>query len=517
MATPQEELLEYAKTLAVQLTDPNLSDTEFTALKAVYQEIEDDAFAAALNNFRSVTPQFITLSTKLQAAISNLGGQRSAILTSAADGLGKVQRLVHDAEGMRTTWQSSEEAEEQFEDEKEEKPVDDAIVIPAREPGVPTLIAPRPLNTKSFAQLADEYIRYFGGAAFKNDASQNAAERFARAAIANRQRYVDAGGPLNVPWWFIAGVHLLEGSFNFTTHLHNGDALTARTHRVPAGRPRTGKPPFTWEESARDALKKQDLDNLTDWSLARALYRWEAYNGFGYRGRGIATPYLWSFTSIYGKGKFVGDGVYSPAAVSKQCGAVALLKALAGLGQVDLRIEGCSEEKAAEDTDSDGVDAARVISDGKVNIDGAISPNQEFQSFFAERLSDISHFKWHELLVKGASNRTNGLNTDPPRELWTNIAPTVRVLEKLRQEIGKPVVLTSVYRSPSYNASVGGARRSQHKEFCAIDFKVVGAGGPSDWARILRRYRDNGVFRGGVGLYNTFVHVDTRGYNANWE
>jgi uncharacterized protein YcbK (DUF882 family) len=91
------------------------------------------------------------------------------------------------------------------------------------------------------------------------------------------------------------------------------------------------------------------------------------------------------------------------------------------------------------------------------------------------------------------------------------------VLEKFRQEIGKPVVLTSVYRSPRYNASVGGARRSQHKEFCAIDFKVVGAGGPSDWARVLRRLRDNGVFRGGVGLYNTFVHVDTRGYNVNWE
>jgi lysozyme family protein len=65
-----------------------------------------------------------------------------------------------------------------------------------------------------------------------------------------------------------------------------------------------------------------------DWSVPRALYRFESYNGWGYRGRNVNTPYLWSFSKHYSKGKFVSDGKYDPSAVSKQCGAAVMLKAL---------------------------------------------------------------------------------------------------------------------------------------------------------------------------------------------
>ena len=34
--------------------------------------------------------------------------------------------------------------------------------------------------------------------------------------------------------------------------------------------------------------------------------------------------------------------------------------------------------------------------------------------------------------------------------------------------------------------------------------------------RLMEKIRSDGVFRGGIGTYNTFVHVDTRGENANW-
>jgi lysozyme family protein len=44
----------------------------------------------------------------------------------------------------------------------------------------------------------------------------------------------------------------------------------------------------------------------------------------------VPTPYLWSFSSLYEKGKFVADGVFDPAAVSKQCGAAVMLKAVLG-------------------------------------------------------------------------------------------------------------------------------------------------------------------------------------------
>ena len=48
----------------------------------------------------------------------------------------------------------------------------------------------------------------------------------------------------------------------------------------------------------------------------------------GYRKRSVATPYLWSFTNHYDKGKFVADGKYDAEAISKQVGAAILLKEL---------------------------------------------------------------------------------------------------------------------------------------------------------------------------------------------
>ena len=67
-----------------------------------------------------------------------------------------------------------------------------------------------------------------------------------------KARYQAVGDALGIPWFFVSVIHNMESSLDFTRHLHNGDRLTARTVRVPAGRPRTGNPPFTWEESARD-------------------------------------------------------------------------------------------------------------------------------------------------------------------------------------------------------------------------------------------------------------------------
>jgi lysozyme family protein len=143
---------------------------------------------------------------------------------------------------------------------------------------------------------------------------------------ASETRYSTVADPLAIPWYVVAVIHSMEAGLRFTRHLHNGDPLTARTVNVPKGRPRTGRPPFTWEESARDALKYDGLDKVDDWSLTSILYELEKYNGFGYRRRGINTPYLWSFSNHYRKGRFVSDGHYDAESVSKQIGAGVLLR-----------------------------------------------------------------------------------------------------------------------------------------------------------------------------------------------
>lgn len=158
--------------------------------------------------------------------------------------------------------------------------------------------------------------------------------------VAQKPRYIAVGTPLGIPWYFIGAVHSLESSLKFTGHLHNGDPLTARTVQVPAGRPRTGSPPFSWEVSAADALKLQRLEQWTDWSIAGLLYRLEAYNGFGYRRRLMPSPYLWSFSVHYDKGKFIADGTFSPTAVSRQCGGGTVLRRMAERGVIQFDRDG---------------------------------------------------------------------------------------------------------------------------------------------------------------------------------
>ena len=157
----------------------------------------------------------------------------------------------------------------------------------------------------------------------------------AKKIRANRARYQKVARAVGVPWYLVGIIHSLESGCDFTRHLHNGDPLTARTVHVPAGRPPTGKPPFTWERSAIDALRLRGLGAWKDWSVPGTLYQLEAYNGFGYRDHHptVLSPYLWSFSNHYTRGKYVADGRFSPTAVSQQVGAALLLKQLVAAPQ----------------------------------------------------------------------------------------------------------------------------------------------------------------------------------------
>ncbi len=517
-AVKPDDLKAVASELFQTAFDTSLPEEERKAAFEAHQKIKDAAFAAALGDFRKGSLQFIDLASSLARSTQALAAGGSARLKQVQADIARLQARLHDDEGMRTTWSSNAEFEETFADETE-LPAGAALsALPAAPAGLSRIDAPAPVDSRKFADLENEYLRFFAGQEWKSNSARATAMSLAERAAANRDRYAPVAAATGIPWWFIAGAHLLEASFNFGTHLHNGDSLADRTFRVPAGRPKTGAPPFTWEDSAIDALKGEGLAGLANWSLARALYRWEAYNGFGYRSRGVPTPYLWSLSSIYSKGKFVGDGVFDANAVSKQCGAAVFLRALIELGApgVDPKAE-VRDEGAGDAAESDAADAAPAAAGDAPNIDGTISTNQDFKTFFETELPNLRHFEWHEFMVKGGSHQSNGLNTDPPRELWPNVLPLARVLDEVREAIGHPMVLTSVYRSPAYNATLpGAAKTSQHMRFCAADFKVPGFGAPADWRQAVLKLRDQGVFSGGVGLYKTFVHVDTRGVNRDW-
>jgi len=106
-------------------------------------------------------------------------------------------------------------------------------------------------------------------------------------------------------------------------------------------------------------------------------------------------------------------------------------------------------------------------------------------------------------------------NSLPPRELWKNILPTLKVADRLAQELGEKIHINSAYRSPEYNATCPGAAKwSQHLRNNALDIRFRSA--PAEVARAARYLREEGFFRGGVGLYSNFTHIDTRGHNRDW-
>jgi lysozyme family protein len=185
-----------------------------------------------------------------------------------------------------------------------------------------------------FATLKREYTRQFASVKVRDEFAEALAWH-AKLAQQSRDKYEVVAKETQVPWFFIAAIHTLEASCNFRAHLHNGDfPLTRRTRQVPAGRPLVWLPPSDWASSARDALRLLGFTNQSDWSLERTLYRLEAYNGFGYRKRGVATPYLWCMSNHYERGKFVADGKWNAAAKSQQCGSAVLIKALVDAGTV---------------------------------------------------------------------------------------------------------------------------------------------------------------------------------------
>lgn len=182
--------------------------------------------------------------------------------------------------------------------------------------------------------ISDKYQELFNTMVF-DPKKFKAAEDTARLILKGKATYEKISEKLGgkIPWFFIGIIHNMECSCSFSKHLHNGDSLTKRTWQVPAGRPIAepwnGKgTAYTFIESAMDALTMKGFHVQTSWTLNLCLYRLEKYNGFGYARRGILTPYLWSGTNHYTKGKFVKDGVYDPNAVSQQIGAAILIRLL---------------------------------------------------------------------------------------------------------------------------------------------------------------------------------------------
>lgn len=85
-------------------------------------------------------------------------------------------------------------------------------------------------------------------------------------------------------------------------------------------------------------------------------------------------------------------------------------------------------------------------------------------------------------------------------------------LQNVRTKIGRSMTINSSYRNTSYNASVGGAARSQHIAGRAVDVKAHNTR-PLDLARHIIEEFGCDI---GIGLGRTIVHLDLRGSLSTW-
>jgi zinc D-Ala-D-Ala carboxypeptidase len=92
------------------------------------------------------------------------------------------------------------------------------------------------------------------------------------------------------------------------------------------------------------------------------------------------------------------------------------------------------------------------------------------------QLSD--HFTLEELIASPTASRL-GLGNEPTPVILGRLSAVAQQMEKVRDLLGgKPIRVSSGYRSPAVNRAVNGARTSAHCLGYAVDFTCAEVGDP---------------------------------------
>lgn len=81
------------------------------------------------------------------------------------------------------------------------------------------------------------------------------------------------------------------------------------------------------------------------------------------------------------------------------------------------------------------------------------------------------HISWEEAVGSATASRLGIANRPNPEQLEAMKALAENVFEPLRTHIGKPIIVTSFFRSPALNKAINGSKSSQHMKGEAIDIK----------------------------------------------
>jgi uncharacterized protein YcbK (DUF882 family) len=103
-----------------------------------------------------------------------------------------------------------------------------------------------------------------------------------------------------------------------------------------------------------------------------------------------------------------------------------------------------------------------------------------------------------------------------PESVTANLQILADQLQVLRDHLDKPIDIKSGYRSAEHNLKIGGALKSFHVTGQAADIAVPGVTPADIYAAIEELIKAGKMREGGLGLYASWVHYDTRGKRIRW-
>lgn len=112
------------------------------------------------------------------------------------------------------------------------------------------------------------------------------------------------------------------------------------------------------------------------------------------------------------------------------------------------------------------------------------------------------NFTLQELICSQYGAR-RGIPNFPNQEQMKNLKILcLKILQPIRDNFDRPVIVSSGFRSPLINSGIGGSPKSQHLEGRAVDFTVVGF---SNY-EVLQWVKNNLDFDQLIDEYNSWIH-----------
>ena len=193
-----------------------------------------------------------------------------------------------------------------------------------------------------------------------------------------------------------------------------------------------------------------------------------------------------------------------------------------------LTVDGVFGTQTAQATDDLITELQKVITDGKMAIDGLAGPETQEQllvwqaangltptgiadettraRIFNEAAAEagswwdnIKHFARHEFRCKCGGRYCDGYPAEPAQLL-------VQTADQVREHFGAPVFISSGLRCRQHNANVGGVSGSRHatNPGKAMDFRVEGKSA----AKVLAYVKTLPAIRYCYAINDSYVHMD---------